>query len=62
MTSMQTKRVLVVEDDSAIRNGLVDALKFTGYEVLQAADGSTGSISRRRRPLTCCCSIWCCRT
>ena len=39
---MQTKRVLVVEDDSAIRNGLVDALKFTGYEVLQAADGSDG--------------------
>jgi DNA-binding response OmpR family regulator len=39
---MTEKRVLVVEDDSAIRNGLVDALKFTGYEVLQAANGTDG--------------------
>jgi DNA-binding response OmpR family regulator len=30
--------VLVVEDDDAIREGLVDALGFDGYRVLQAAD------------------------
>lgn len=39
---MDTKRVLVVEDDSAIRQGLVDALQFAGYEVLQAANGNDG--------------------
>jgi DNA-binding response OmpR family regulator len=39
---MEAKRVLVVEDDSAIRRGLVDALQFSGYEVLQAANGDDG--------------------
>jgi DNA-binding response OmpR family regulator len=34
--------VLVVEDDSAIRRGLVDALKFSGYGVREAADGEAG--------------------
>ena len=34
--------VLVVEDDSAIRRGLMDALRFAGYEVLEAADGTEG--------------------
>ena len=38
----ENQRVLVVEDDSAIRQGIVDALQFTGYEVLQAADGKDG--------------------
>ena len=40
--AMETKRILVVEDDSAIRQGLVDALQFAGYEVLQAANGNDG--------------------
>jgi DNA-binding response OmpR family regulator len=39
---MDAKRVLVVEDDSAIRQGLVDALEFAGYELLQAANGNDG--------------------
>ena len=39
---MNTKRILVVEDDAAIRRGLVDALQFTGYEVLEAATGTDG--------------------
>ena len=34
--------VRVIEDDSAIRRGLCDALTFAGYEVLQAADGLAG--------------------
>jgi DNA-binding response OmpR family regulator len=39
---MDSKRVLVVEDDSAIRRGLVDALEFAGYEVLSAGNGRDG--------------------
>ena len=35
-------RILTVEDDDAIRQGIVDALKFKGYEVLQSADGRKG--------------------
>src|SRR5436190_135082 len=35
-------KILVVEDDRAIRRGLVDALKFAGYEVVDAQDGEDG--------------------
>ncbi len=34
--------VLVVEDDPAIRRGLVDSLSFAGYSVLERPDGETG--------------------
>ena len=36
------RRVLVVEDDPAIRRGVVAALAFAGYEVLEAGDGPRG--------------------
>ena len=39
---MDPKRILVVEDDSAIRRGIVDALTFAGYETLQAGNGNDG--------------------
>ncbi len=39
---MSRSRVLVVEDDAAIRRGLVDALSYAGYEVAEAADGAVG--------------------
>ena len=39
---MSQRTILVVEDDAAIRRGLVDALKFGGYRVLESADGKTG--------------------
>lgn len=39
---MDQKRILVVEDDSAIRQGIVDALQFAGYETMQAANGNDG--------------------
>jgi len=34
--------ILVVEDDAAVRQGIVDALRFSGYEVIAAADGREG--------------------
>ncbi len=34
--------VLVVEDDRSIRTGIVDALRYAGFEPLEAADGSEG--------------------
>jgi DNA-binding response OmpR family regulator len=36
------RQILVVEDDSAIRTGVCDALRFSGYEVREAADGHAG--------------------
>jgi DNA-binding response OmpR family regulator len=33
---------MVVEDDAAIRRGIVDAAKFAGYEVFEAKDGHEG--------------------
>jgi DNA-binding response OmpR family regulator len=36
---MDRKRILVVEDDAAIRRGLIDALSFAGYATLEASDG-----------------------
>jgi DNA-binding response OmpR family regulator len=35
-------RILTIEDDAAIRRGIVDALTFAGYEVIQAANGDDG--------------------
>jgi DNA-binding response OmpR family regulator len=39
---MDAKTILVVEDDSAIRQGIIDALLFAGYQTLSAADGNHG--------------------
>ena len=39
---MKARRILVVEDDAAIRQGVVDALQAFGFETVEAADGATG--------------------
>src|SRR5919201_2951405 len=39
---MAGARILTIEDDAAIRRGIVDALTFVGYDVIQAADGTDG--------------------
>ena len=36
------RKILVVEDEGAIRRGIVDALDFAGYEVEEAPDGNLG--------------------
>ena len=39
---MTRKRVLIIEDDPAIRRGLVDALAFAGFATLDEGDGVSG--------------------
>ena len=34
--------ILVIEDDSAVRTGIVDTLEYGGYRTLQAPDGHVG--------------------
>jgi two-component system, OmpR family, KDP operon response regulator KdpE len=45
-----TSRILVVEDDRALRGVLVSALQSGGYEVEFAADGSAGVQALRDKP------------
>lgn len=39
---METYRILIVEDDKEIREGVEIYLRNQGYEVLQAGDGMEG--------------------
>src|ERR1700736_3060715 len=39
---MAAARVVVVEDEPAIRRGIADALRASGYQVAEAADGFRG--------------------
>lgn len=39
---MKDKTILVIEDDEAIRQGLVDALAYSGYNTLEAGDADKG--------------------
>lgn len=39
---MTRKRILIVEDDAAIRTGVVDALRIAGYDTIEAARGDRG--------------------
>jgi DNA-binding response OmpR family regulator len=39
---MDRQRILTIEDDPAIRRGVVDVLEFEGYSILEADRGDTG--------------------
>ena len=39
---MQETTILVIEDDPAVRRGIVDVLEYAGYQTLEAADGHSG--------------------
>lgn len=39
---MEYPTILVIEDDPAVRCGIVDVLEYAGYQVLEAVDGHTG--------------------
>lgn len=34
--------ILVIEDDPAVRTGIIDTLEYAGYKTLEAADGNKG--------------------
>lgn len=42
---LSKSRIVVVEDEPAIRRGVSDTLKIGGYEVAEAADGHSGLIA-----------------
>jgi len=42
-TTMSQRTILTVEDDAAIRRGIVDALEFAGHKVLQAGTAVDGT-------------------
>src|SRR5437667_1637662 len=46
---MALARVVVVEDEQAIRRGVADALRVSGYDVHEAADGAQGLEQALRR-------------
>jgi DNA-binding response OmpR family regulator len=39
---MTRARILIVEDDPAIRRGLADAMAFDGFETIACGDGNEG--------------------
>ncbi|HEY6323543.1 MAG TPA: response regulator [Thermoanaerobaculia bacterium] len=43
--------ILVVEDDLAVRRGLSDALRWAGFEALEAGDGDLGQRLALERPV-----------
>jgi DNA-binding response OmpR family regulator len=46
---MSLPHIVVVEDEPAIRRGVVDALRVTGFTVTEAADGEAGLQAALRR-------------
>lgn len=48
-----SQQILTIEDDAAIRRGIVDALRFAGYRVLQAGQGDEG----RELAMQCACDL-----
>ncbi len=40
--SMSQRTIMTIEDDAAIRRGIVDCLEFAGYNVIEAARGDEG--------------------
>lgn len=45
---MRSPHIVVVEDEPAIRRGVADALRMSGYEVAEAADGDRGLLEASR--------------
>src|SRR3954452_19280731 len=48
---MPNQRILLIEDDAAIRRGVADALRFAGYRTLEAANVPDGRETARTADL-----------
>jgi DNA-binding response OmpR family regulator len=49
--SNNTKKILIVEDEVAMRNALTEKFKHSGFEVFAAPDGEEGlSIANKEKP------------
>ncbi len=46
---MAGRIIVVVEDEDAIRRGVIDALAYAGYDAVEAADGEAGLTAARGR-------------
>jgi DNA-binding response OmpR family regulator len=46
--TMTPARIVVIEDEHPIRRGVADALRASGYEVAEAADGAVGEAEAAR--------------
>ena len=58
---MTRRCILTIEDDPAIRRGIVDALEYAGYTVLQTGDGIDGGSSGSPPPVRpAAARTWCC--
>jgi len=42
MIQQRKRRILVIEDDAAIRRGISDAVRFDGFDVIESANGDEG--------------------
>lgn len=52
------KKLIVIEDESALREEIVDILKFEGYKILSADNGATGlQLIRQEKPDLVLCDI-----
>lgn len=51
MTAPRTKRILVIEDDAAIRDALCDVLTLAGYEASGAEHGKAGLQALAEQPV-----------
>ncbi len=51
-------KILVIEDEAALREGILGTLEVEGYELLEAGDGHTGiELARQHRPDLIVCDI-----
>ena len=57
-----TLKILVVDDEEAMREVLRERLESWGFEVSTAADGAAPSAGSRPSIPTPCCPTWSCRT
>lgn len=52
------KSILIIEDDPALRQDIVELLAFEGYQALDAADGTTGiEMAKVHQPDLIICDI-----